>query len=68
MLTEWGRNHTMEKEKFIYTCTTRMCGYVFESNEKELKQCPDCGKMTVRKATSKEVEEYLKRPKYTGKW
>ena len=45
-----------------------MCGYVFESNEKELKQCPDCGKMTVRKATPKEAEEYLKRPKYTGKW
>lgn len=39
----------------IYAC--KICKYLFDGNP-DVKQCPDCGKMAVRLATPKEIEEY----------
>ena len=36
------------------------CKYQFESDF-ETEQCPDCGKLKVRKATTKEVYDYIER-------
>ena len=38
------------------TCET--CRYTFVSGE-DLIQCPDCGKPQVRKATEKEIADYI---------
>ena len=59
----------MEREnKIIYTCESRMCGYIFELKETEEKRCPDCGKCRIRQATPKEIQEFLERPKHTQNW
>ena len=39
----------------FFTCNE--CKYTFEA-EQIPEQCPDCGKIAVRKATEKEIEEY----------
>lgn len=39
----------------IYICEN--CKYLF-SSDKELDQCPDCGKYAVYTASESEVEEY----------
>lgn len=41
----------------IYSC--EYCHFVFE-NEDFSKQCPDCGKYTVRPATEAEEREYYR--------
>ena len=42
----------------LYACDS--CRYLFES-EKEIEQCPDCGKFAVRPAVQTEIEEYESR-------
>lgn len=42
----------------LYACDS--CRYLFES-EKEIEQCPDCGKFSVRLAERREIEEYESR-------
>ncbi len=39
----------------IYQCDN--CNYVFEA-EKDIEQCPDCGKYAIRNATEKEEKDY----------
>ena len=39
----------------FFTCEA--CRYTFIAN-KDVKRCPDCGKVKVRKASSKEIDEY----------
>ena len=42
----------------LYACNH--CNYLSES-DKPVKQCPDCGKFTVREANESEIEEYSSR-------
>ena len=52
----------MEKQDLIvYACSTHFCGYLFSSTEKELKQCPDCGKYSLRIANEKEKRLFAER-------
>ncbi len=51
----------MGKKQIIYACENRSCGFIFTSQDVDVKQCPDCGKWTVRPANKKEIEEYKKR-------
>ena len=41
----------------IYTCN--QCHFTFK-RVKEVENCPDCGKPSVREATKKEKDEYIK--------
>ncbi len=50
----------------IYACKTNFCGFIFSSNEKNLQQCPDCGKFTLREANEKERKLYLAQVGYVG--
>ena len=42
-------------EESFFTCEA--CRYTFIANE-DVERCPDCGKVKVRKASSKEIVEY----------
>ena len=42
-------------EEPFFTCEA--CRYTFIANE-DVERCPDCGKLKVRKASSKEIDEY----------
>ena len=52
----------MEKEKKIYSCETKDCRFLFES-EVEPERCPDCGKKKIRFANAREIAEYEQRKK-----
>ena len=52
----------MEKEKTLYACETRICRFLFESEE-EPERCPDCGKKNIRLANEREIQEYERRKK-----
>ena len=41
----------------IYTCNS--CRFTF-SRVGEVQSCPDCGKPSIREATDKEKEDYIK--------
>ena len=41
----------------IYTCNS--CRFTFRRSG-EVENCPDCGKLSVREATEKEKDEYIK--------
>ncbi len=58
----------MERQEdiIIYACKTNFCGFIFSSKEKNLKQCPDCGKFTLRAANEKERKLYLAKVGYVG--
>ena len=45
----------LEGKEMIYACES--CKYLFKG-EPGLKQCPDCGKKSVRPADLMEIEEY----------
>lgn len=47
------------EDQFMSYLTCEACRYTFVS-DKDLIQCPDCGKSQVRKATGKEIEEYIR--------
>lgn len=40
----------------IFTCDA--CKYTFSAAKYE-KRCPDCGKLQVRSASSKEIDDYM---------
>ncbi len=40
----------------IFTCDA--CKYTFSAAKYE-KRCPDCGKLQVRSASSKEIDDYI---------
>lgn len=42
-------------EESFFTCEA--CRYTFIVNE-DVERCPDCGKVKVRKASAKEIDEY----------
>lgn len=42
-------------EESFFTCEA--CRYTFIANE-DVERCPDCGKVKIRKASSKEIDEY----------
>lgn len=42
-------------EESFFTCEA--CRFTFIANE-DVERCPDCGKVKVRKASSKETDEY----------
>lgn len=42
-------------EESFFTCEA--CRYTVIANE-DVERCPDCGKFKVRKASSKEIDEY----------
>lgn len=46
-------------KRILYACEN--CYFLFESDNTDVIQCPDCGKYTVRKATVQEQEEYEQR-------
>ena len=46
-------------DQFKRYLTCEACRYTFVSGE-DLIQCPDCGKPQVRKATGKEIEDYIR--------
>lgn len=52
----------MEKEKKLYSCETKDCRFLFES-EKEPERCPDCGKTSIRLANEREKAEFEHRKK-----
>ena len=52
----------MEKEKKLYSCETKDCRFLFES-EVEPERCPDCGKKKIRLANAREIAEFEKRKK-----
>ena len=39
----------------FFTCDN--CKYIFE-HDKDVEQCPDCGKFAVRPAVQSEIDEY----------
>lgn len=43
----------------LYACGN--CGFLFESDEENIIQCPDCGKLNVRLANAKEIKEFQDR-------
>ena len=43
----------------LYACDK--CRFLFESDEENVIQCPDCGKMKVRAATEDEIKEFQSR-------
>lgn len=43
----------------LYACDK--CRFLFESDEENVTQCPDCGKMKVREATEEEIKEFKSR-------
>ena len=43
----------------LYACDA--CRFLFESNEENIIQCPDCGKKKVRLATNEEIKEFQDR-------
>lgn len=47
------------EDQFMSYLTCEACRYTFVS-DKDLIQCPDCGKPQVRKATGKEIEDYIR--------
>jgi len=49
----------------IYACDA--CRYIFEA-ERQITQCPDCGKFEVRSATENEISEYEKRRLEADDW
>lgn len=42
-------------EESFFTCEA--CRYTFIANE-DVERCPDCGKVKVRKASAKAIDEY----------
>lgn len=40
----------------LYACDK--CKFLFESDEENIIQCPDCGKMKIRPAKAEEIKEY----------
>ena len=42
-------------EESFFTCEA--CRYTFIAND-DVERCPDCGTVKVRKASSKEIDEY----------
>ncbi len=50
-----------QEEMIIYACRTNFCGFLFSSKEQGVKQCPDCGKLSVRIATEQEKHLFLER-------
>lgn len=42
-------------------CACDNCRFLFESNDKNIIQCPDCGKKKVRAATEEEIKEFESR-------
>lgn len=49
----------------LYACD--QCLFLFEADQK-MKQCPDCGKFTVREATQSETEEFGQRKNNQDDW
>lgn len=49
----------------VFACDT--CHFVFEC-DKQLEQCPDCGKYTVRAATETEEQDLIERNKKGHSW
>ena len=47
------------EDQFVSYLTCEACRYTFVSY-KDLIQCPDCGKPQVRKATEKEIADYIR--------
>lgn len=47
------------EDQFMSYLTCEACRYTFVS-DKDLIQCPDCGKPQVRKATEKEIDDYIR--------
>ena len=43
----------------LYACDA--CRFLFESDEENIIQCPDCGKKKVRLANSDEIKEFESR-------
>lgn len=43
----------------LYACDA--CKFLFESDEENIIQCPDCGKKKVRLATPDEITEFENR-------
>jgi len=43
----------------LYACDA--CKFLFESNEENVIQCPDCGKKKVRVASTEEIKEFESR-------
>lgn len=43
----------------LYACDA--CRFLFESNEENVIQCPDCGKKKVRVASTDEIKEFESR-------
>ena len=62
MNTKNNGSAKMKKEKKLYSCETRDCMFLFES-EVEPERCPDCGKKKIRLANAREIAEYEKRKK-----
>ena len=49
----------MENCLMLYACDA--CRFLFESDEENKIQCPDCGKKKVRLATPDEIKEFENR-------
>lgn len=43
----------------LYACDA--CRFLFEFEEENIIQCPDCGKTKVRAATADEIKEFQNR-------
>ena len=43
----------------LYACDA--CRFLFESDDENIIQCPDCGKKKVRVATAEEIKEFESR-------
>lgn len=46
---------TNKRSHMLYACDK--CRFLFESDEDNVVQCPDCGKMKVRAATEEETAD-----------
>jgi predicted nucleic acid-binding Zn-ribbon protein len=42
-------------------CAGDRCGFLFEFDEENIVQCPDCGKLKVRLANKEEIKEFQDR-------
>ena len=49
----------METFMKLYACDA--CRFLFESDDENIIQCPDCGKKKVRVATAEEIKEFESR-------
>ena len=49
----------MENYIMLYACDA--CRFLFESDEKNIIQCPDCGKKKVRVANTDEIKKFESR-------